>query len=96
MHSISSGDLTRGIQEVHTLAPEQLTLKLLAHSDRDSAVKSRFAKGTIKELLGVPVYFRRSHTPEDEKWVESFIKTLKYHRDAPQSFANGYRYRSLA
>jgi hypothetical protein len=33
------------------------------------------------------VHFGRPHTPDDEGWIESFIKTLKYHRDAPQSFA---------
>ena len=85
--SISSGDLTRAVQEAHALIPEQLTLKLLAHSDRGSAMKSRFTKDIVKELLGAPVHFGRPHTPDDEGWIESFIKTLKYHREVPQSFA---------
>jgi putative transposase len=84
--SISSGDLTRAIQEAHALIPEHLTTKLLAHSDRGSAMKSRMTRQRIKELLGAPVHFGRPHTPDDQAWIESFIKTLKYHRDAPQSF----------
>jgi putative transposase len=86
VNSISSEDLTRTIQEAHALIPEHLTAKLLAHSDRGSAMKSRYTKKTLKELLGAPVHFGRPHTPDDQAWIESFIKTLKYHRDAPQSF----------
>jgi transposase InsO family protein len=87
VHSISSGDLTRCVQEAHALIPEHLTAKLLAHCDRGSAMKSRFTKETLKELLGAPVHYGRPHTPDDQAWIESLIKTLKYHRDAPQSFA---------
>lgn len=86
INSISSGDLTRTIQEAHALIPEHLTTKLLAHSDRGSAMKSGVTKKTVKELLGAPVHFGRPHTPDDQAWIEAFIKTLKYHRDAPQSF----------
>jgi transposase InsO family protein len=85
--SISSADLTRAVEEAHALIPECLTSKLIAHCDRGSAMKSRFTKESVKELLGAPVHFGRPHTPDDEGWIESFIKTLKYHRDAPQSFA---------
>ena len=49
-------------------------------------MKARLTKNTIKELLGAPVHFGRPHTPDDQAWIEAFIKTLKYHRDAPQSF----------
>jgi hypothetical protein len=86
IRSISSADLTRTIQEAHALIPEHLTTKLLAHSDRGSAMKARITKQKLKELLGAPVHFGRPHTPDDQAWIESFIKTLKYHRDAPQSF----------
>jgi len=84
--SISSSDLTQAVQEAHALIPEQLTSKLLAHSDRGSAMKSRFTKESIKELLGAPIHFGRPHTPDDQAWIEAFIKTLKYHREVPQSF----------
>ncbi len=86
VHSISSSDLARTVQEAYSLIPEHLVSKLIAHCDRGSAMKSRLTKNTIKELLGAPVHFGRPHTPDDQAWIESFIKTLKYHRDAPQSF----------
>ena len=87
VNAISSSDLTRTVQEAHALIPEHLTIKLLAHSDRGSAMKARFTRNSLKELLGAPVHFGRPHTPDDQAWIESFIKTLKYHRDAPRSFA---------
>ena len=87
VHSIASNDLTRSVQEAYALIPEHLTSKLLAHSDRGSAMKSRLTKKTVKDLLGAPVHFGRPHTPDDQAWIEAFIKTLKYHRDAPQSFS---------
>ena len=86
VHSISSGDLTRTVQEAYSLIPEHLVSKLVAHCDRGSAMKARLTKNTIKELLGAPVHFGRPHTPDDQAWIEAFIKTLKYHRDAPHSF----------
>jgi hypothetical protein len=30
--------------------------------------------------------YGRPHTPDDQAWIEAFVKTLKHHRDAPQSF----------
>ena len=87
LNSICTADLTRTIKEAHALIPEHLIKKIIAHSDRGSAMKSRATQETIKELLGAPVHFGRPHTPDDQAWIESFIKTLKYHRDVPQSFA---------
>ena len=49
-------------------------------------MKALSTKRFIKELLGAPVHFGRPHTSDDQAWIEAFIKTLKYHRDAPQSF----------
>lgn len=86
LHSVSSTDLTRAVQEAHALVPEHIGEKLLAHSDRGSAMKSRFTQKTIKELVGAPVHFGRPHTPDDQAWIEAFIKTFKYHREAPASF----------
>lgn len=87
LNSICSADLTRSAEEAHALIPEYLAGKVLAYSDRGSAMKSRITKKTLKELLGAPVHFGRPHTPDDQAWIESFIKTLKYHREVPQSFA---------
>jgi len=86
INGISSSDLTQSVKEAYALLPEHLTSKLVAHSDRGSAMKASSTKQIIKELLGAPVHFGRPHTPDDQAWIEAFIKTLKYHRDAPQSF----------
>jgi transposase InsO family protein len=83
---ISTGDLTRTLREAHAFLPEHMLEKLFAHSDRGSAMKARATKELVKELLGAPVHFGRPHTPDDQAWIESFIKTLKYHRETPQSF----------
>jgi len=86
LNGVSSNDLTQSVKESYALIPEHLTTKLVAHSDRGSAIKALSTKRIIKELLGAPVHFGRPHTPDDQAWIEAFIKTLKYHRDAPQSF----------
>ena len=83
---VSSNDLTESVKEAYALLPEHLTTKLVAHSDRGSAMKASSTKQIIKELLGAPIHYGRPHTPDDQSWIEAFIRTLKYHRDAPQSF----------
>ena len=86
INGISSSDLVESVKEAYALLPEHLATKLVAHSDRGSAMKSSSTKRFIKELLGAPVHFGRPHTPDDQAWIEAFIKTLKHHRDVPQSF----------
>jgi len=86
INGISAGDLTQAIKEAYALLPEHIATKVLAHSDRGSAMKASSTRAVIKELLGAPVHFGRPHTPDDQAWIEAFVKTLKYHRDAPQSF----------
>lgn len=49
-------------------------------------MKAGHTKKMIHELLGAPVHFGRPRTPDDQAWIEAFIKTLKYHRDVPASF----------
>jgi putative transposase len=84
---VSAQDLTNSVKEALALLPEHLFEKLLAHSDRGSAMKAVHTQNIIKELLGAPVHYGRPHTPDDQAWIEAFVKTLKYHRDAPASFA---------
>ena len=86
LNAPTSADLARCVREAYAAIPEHLTTKLLAHSDRGSAMKARYTTQVVKELLGAPVHFGRPHTPDDQAWIESFIKTLKYHRDAPRLF----------
>ena len=83
---VTSSDLTRTVSEALALMPANLELNLIAHSDRGSAMKATNTRITVKDLLGAPIHYGRPHTPDDEGWIEAFIKTLKYHRDAPASF----------
>jgi len=84
---VSSADLTKAVKEALSLLPEHLTNNLIAHSDRGSAMKAVATQNIIKELLNAPVHYGRPHTPDDEAWIESFIRTLKHHREVPQNFS---------
>jgi transposase InsO family protein len=86
INSISGPDLMTVVKQAYALIPDLVVNTLIAHSDRGSAMKSSYTRQTIKELLGAPVHFGRPHTPDDEGWIEAFIKTLKYHREAPAQF----------
>lgn len=86
LNSVSSENLTNVIKDALLNLPQSLLTNLIAHSDRGSAMKANATKRLIKELLGAPVHFGRPHTPDDEAWIEAFIKTLKYHRETPSSF----------
>ena len=86
INGISAGNLTQAVKEAYAILPEHLTAMVLAHSDRGSAMKASSTKQLIKELLGAPVHFGRPHTPDDQSWIEAFIRTLKYHRDVPKSY----------
>lgn len=84
--SVTAKDLTNTLTEAYAALPESSLVNLIAHSDRGSAMKAHRTKELIDSLLGAPVHFGRPHTPDDEAWIESFIRTLKYHRDVPASF----------
>jgi len=83
---VTSSDLVRAVTEALALMPPSLELNLVAHSDRGSAMKAAYTRITVKDLLGALIHYGRPHTPDDEGWIEAFIKTLKYHREAPVSF----------
>jgi len=84
---VSAHDLTNAVKEALANLPEHLIEKILAHSDRGSAMKAVHTKNLVKELLGSPIHYGRPHTPDDEAWIEALIRTLKHHREAPVSFA---------
>lgn len=86
IHSVSSSDLVNSVEEACSLIPESIASTLLAFSDRGSVMKSSFTKRYLTKNLNLPVHFGRPHTPEDQAWIEAFIKTLKYHREAPSHF----------
>jgi len=87
LNGVSAQDLTNSVRKALALLPVHLLEKLLAHSDRGSAMKAAHTKRIIKELLGAPIHYGRPHTPDDEAWIEALIRTLKHHREAPTSFA---------
>lgn len=87
INSVASADLVDAVKKAGAAIPEKIADNLVAHSDRGSAMKSSYTKRIVKDLLGIPVHYGRPHTPDDEGWIEALNKTLKYHRDAPASFA---------
>lgn len=84
--SVTTNDLTNTVKDAYASIPETMLDSLIAHSDRGSAMKSRKTKHQIENLLGLPVHYGRPYTPDDQAWIEAFIKTLKYHRDIPSHF----------
>ncbi len=86
LQSVTATDLQRTLTAALALVPETFTANLIAHSDRGSQMKATKIKRLINDLLHAPVHFGRPQTPDDEAWIEAFIKTLKYHRDRPDSF----------
>lgn len=84
--SVSAADIIRVIHEAIENIPDNIWETLIAHSDRGSAMKAKRTKQSIENDLGIAIHFGRPHTPSDQAWIESFIKTLKYHRDIPSNF----------
>lgn len=90
LNGVSSSDLIKTVDEAYLQIPENVLSSVVAYSDRGSAMKSGRTKQHIKNLLNAPVHFGRPHTPDDEPWIESFNRTLKYHRDCPNYFPQVY------
>jgi hypothetical protein len=86
VHSVSSSDLVNTLEVASCSIPESVISTLLAYSDRGPAMKASSTKRYLTQRLNLPVHFGRPHTPQDQAWIEAFIKTLKYHRQAPSHF----------
>lgn len=84
--SVTAKDLKNAVDEAYAQIPGNITENIIAHSDRGSAMKASIFKMHIEKILNAPVHYGRPQTPDDEAWIEAFIKTLKYHRDAPSHF----------
>lgn len=88
-HSIkgeSAVDLKKAVEEGLLRIPETTKSKLIAHSDRGSAMKSRTVVHYLKNENGIPVHYGRPRTPDDVPWIEALNRTMKYHRDAPERY----------
>lgn len=62
--------------------PTQLT----AISDRGSQMKGSRTKAHLIGKWNIRLEFARPYTPDDNAWIESFIKYMKYHPECPKYF----------
>jgi len=62
------------------------TTKLVALSDRGSQMKGTKTKLHLIGKHNIRLEFARPYTPDDNAWIESFIKYMKYHPACPDRF----------
>jgi putative transposase len=62
-------------------------LKLTIHADRGSSMKSKPVAFLLSDL-GVTKTHSRPHVSNDNPYIESFFKTLKYQPEFPKTFLN--------
>jgi putative transposase len=70
-----------------TLRNEKVdTEKLTILSDNGGQMKGSMTRAHLAGKWLVKLVHSRPHTPDDNPWIESFIKGLKYHPACPESF----------
>jgi putative transposase len=62
------------------------TSELTALSDRGSQMKGSRTKAHLIGKWNIRLEFARPYTPDDNAWIETFIKYMKYHPECPDSF----------
>jgi len=62
------------------------TTLLTALSDRGSQMKGTKTKLHLIGKHNISLEFARPYTPDDNAWIESFIKYMKYHPACPDRF----------
>jgi len=60
--------------------------QLTALSDRGGQMKGSRTKAHLIGKWNVRLEFARPYTPDDNAWIEAFIKYMKYHPECPDSF----------
>lgn len=60
--------------------------QLTAISDRGSQMKGSRTKAHLIGKWNIRLEFARPYTPDDNAWIESLIKYMKYHPECPESF----------
>ena len=60
--------------------------QLTALSDRGSQMKGSRTKAHLIGKWNVRLEFARPYTPDDNAWIEAFIKYMKYHPECPDEF----------
>jgi len=62
------------------------TNQLTVLSDRGGQMKGSRTKAHLIGKWELKLEFARSYTPDDNAWIETFIKYMKYHLECPESF----------
>jgi transposase InsO family protein len=62
------------------------TTQLTALSDRGTQMKGSRTKAHLIGKWELKLEFARPYTPDDNAWIETFIKYMKYHPECPESF----------
>jgi putative transposase len=62
------------------------TSQLTALSDRGGQMKGSQTKAHLIGKWNVRLEFARPYTPDDNAWIEAFIKYMKYHPASPDAF----------
>lgn len=62
------------------------TSQLTALSDRGGQMKGSRTKAHLIGKWAIRLEFARPYTPDDNAWIEAFIKYMKYHPDCPEQF----------
>jgi hypothetical protein len=86
LNGVSSADLRESVSRGVLELPDDFPDNILGFSDRGSAMKAKKTVAFLEEVLKIPVCFGRPNTPDDEPWIESLNKNMKYHRDVPAVF----------
>jgi transposase InsO family protein len=64
------------------IVPGQLT----SLSDRGGQMKGSRTKAHLIGKWDIKLEFARPYTPDDNAWIEAFIKYMKYHPECPEQF----------
>jgi transposase InsO family protein len=86
VRSVGADDLTTALQEGINFIPPELFGKIASFSDRGSAMTADKFRDFMTNKMGIPVYYGRPHTPNDEPWIEALNKNMQYHREVPKLF----------
>ena len=86
LRGVSSKDLRTAVAQAFLKLPENFQDSLVGFSDRGSAMKAKKTLEFMKDTLNIPIHYGRPNNPDDEPWIESLNKNLKYHRDVPGAF----------
>jgi putative transposase len=83
--SFGQKDVTE-LWDVALFAEGIKTEELTILSDNGGQMKGGFTRKHMTGKWEVSLVYSRPHTPDDNPWIEAFIKGMKYHPACPESF----------